>query len=107
MVIHNVRYTIPVEESRKKQKIKDNPNEMNNKVGDPEAIIEEVVKIYKNCLFTVPSLKLTGMHMKNVHKLRHIWTLCEKYSCSRLKLGCTKGMSMKRACSLALYARII
>ena len=47
MVIHNVRYTIPVEESRKKQKIKDNPNEMNNKVGDPEAIIEEEVKIYK------------------------------------------------------------
>ena len=81
MVIHNVRYTIPVEESRKKQKIKDNPNEMNNKVGDPEAIIEEDVKIYKKCLFTVTSLKLTGMHMENVHKLRYICILCEKYSC--------------------------
>ena len=80
---------------------------MNNKVGDPEAIIEEDVKIYKKCLFTVTSLKLTGMHMENVHKLRYICILCEKYSCSRLKLGCTKGMSMKRACSLALYARII
>ena len=54
---------------------------MNNKVGDPEAIIEEDVKIYKKCLFTVTSLKLTGMHMENVHKLRYICILCEKYFC--------------------------